>query len=176
MSKVVLHYQQNKLQQCMNFFASKTNKPLNNIWLGKLIYLAERLHLRRYARLISDVDYVFTPGGIFPTQVLGLVETIGKFNPYFLSDSDCECLQDVWDRFGSFYQSELINTTSLYLEYRLAELRVHDKTKETINIKDFLLEPGPSAIELCPLTDEDRKLTIDMLDEASSINLFLHGG
>ena len=54
-----MNYNYQKITQLLNFFASKTsNSRIQKLKAIKLIWAADRYHLRKYGRLVSTDDYV----------------------------------------------------------------------------------------------------------------------
>ncbi len=134
-------------------------KKADKIKLVKLIYLADKYHLIRYGRTITDDDYYAMPHGPVGTTVKDilsldrfnmsekgfkyaskLLELIDKNNfrakpdtrgeLEMLSDTDKEALDFVVDRFGKMAQWELRDYTHKYPEwYRYENLFKNNLTR-----------------------------------------------
>ncbi len=64
-----------KATQLINFFVRK-EPGIHKDKLCSMIFLADRLHLRRYGRLITDDTYVATPKGPVPVNTAKLIESV----------------------------------------------------------------------------------------------------
>lgn len=170
-----LRYNEKSLTQMVNFFTEKI-PGIGLTKLCKLIYLTERLRLRKHGQLMSETSFVITMIGIIPTNVLSLhVQNTGIFDSFFLSESGEECLNTVFDRFGTYSREGLVSYTNKLPEYAIAITRMRTTEEHAVCVKDFLLEPDPVLEELCPLDNRRRSLLSDYIDEWSSVNRLLSG-
>ncbi len=64
-----------KIIQSLAYIASKQpDKTIDNIKAYKILWLADRCHLRRYGRTISGDVYYAMPKGVVPTDAKNLLE------------------------------------------------------------------------------------------------------
>jgi len=134
-----------KIIQCLWYILSKITTA-DKLKLVKLTYLADKCHLLRYGRTITNDEYWAMPYG----PVGSVVKDILGFDPEFLSneyeyatkmlkksgdytfqaaiecnrddldllsDTDIECLDFVIEKFGDFSKKSLIDYTHKYPEW-----------------------------------------------------------
>ncbi len=135
-----------KATQALNFFACKKGGKINKMKAIKLIYLADRLHLRKYGRPIVNDRYLAMKYGPVGSRIKNIAElshipvevgfyakkyikpvTVYKKNDSFLSvkkgdfsvfsDTDIECLESVYNNFSDKDQFELAELTHKYHEW-----------------------------------------------------------
>jgi len=181
-----------KATQCLNYLALKAGKSIDKLKVLKLIYFADRYHLRKYGRLITnDIYFAMELGPVASStkDIAGgsefLDETESKYANEYLhtrpqhklvsnklvdtdvfSESDIEALDFAWNKFGHLSPSALVELTHKYPEW--------DRNKETLllnpriemKIEDFLDDPITEDVERCfELTSEDRKESLEQLEE-----------
>ena len=134
-----------KAIQVINWLAIKAGGKINKQKLLCLIFLADREHMRRYGRFICGGSYHFE--SFAPIQlemknlidypeahdftIFGLVQlffeydditqTITSLAPVYeeeFSESDMEILEMIWNIFGKFNSSELINIVHEFPEWK----------------------------------------------------------
>lgn len=175
MEQLFLHYDDSKFKQCVNFFNKKL--PIAGILLiGKLLYLSERYHLRRYGRLISDNEYMLNMAGIVPKNIVDYSNHVEPFDDVFLSKSDVDSLTLIFESYGHMRLYDLIEYCKKLPEFTYATGRFNLSKSPIVDVRDFLLEPKEDVQELYPLSDYDRECVLELLVEASDINKLLHGG
>ncbi|MSU54526.1 MAG: DUF4065 domain-containing protein [Candidatus Staskawiczbacteria bacterium] len=133
-----------KATQALNFLARKKNGKINKMKAMKLIYFADRLHLRKYGRpIVGDIYWAMKlgPVGSRTKNVAGLSDipeevflyakkyiqptddkkqTFISLKPEDLSifsKTDIECLESVYDKFSDKDQFELAEITHQYPEW-----------------------------------------------------------
>ncbi|MBU1032839.1 SocA family protein [Patescibacteria group bacterium] len=136
-----------KATQALNLLAEKKDGRINKMKAIKLIYLADRLHLRKYGRpIVGDVYWAMKLGPVgsstkkiaelsdMPANVLAYakkyikpvdarkqsftsVESIKKPDLNVFSKSDIECLEAIYERFSDKDQFELADLTHEYPEW-----------------------------------------------------------
>ena len=159
----------------------------------KLIYLADKYHLRKYGRLITNDIYFAMPYGPVASSVKDIAEESGFLDPMegeyssrFLkargryeiesiqdidsnvfSDSDIEALDFAWEKFGHLNKYELVEITHGYPEWSKHKQALKLDPRIQMDLGDFLDDP-PGNIEKCfELTEEDRKTRREQLEEMS---------
>jgi len=150
------------------YYILKKLKKADKIKLVKLIYLADKYHLIRYGRTITNDDYYAMEHGPVGTTVKDVL----SFDPFFskkgyryaasliekidenhfsanpkakvsfdmLSDTDKEALDYIIDKFGTMTSWQLRNYTHQYPEwYRYEDMLQNKLTKrERIETKELL--------------------------------------
>lgn len=175
---VSLQYE--KVTQVLNYLLRKSeNHTLDKVHLVKLTWAADRFHLRKYGRLITEDIYVAMPQGPVASLALDIINEKTDYNlpaeylPYTtsylirdehivgslkdtdlsqLSESDQEALDFAWNTFGSTENiDELVDFTHQYPEWsKFASLLQTQKTSVPMDYLDFFNDPEPTTIESDP--------------------------
>lgn len=132
-----------KATQALNFLARKKDGSINKMKAIKLIFLADRLHLRKYGRpVIGDMYWAMKLGTVgsktkraaeldLPLDVLSYTKkyikptdekkqslvSIKEPDLEVFSKTDLECLETVYDTFSDKDQFELAELTHKYPEW-----------------------------------------------------------
>lgn len=135
-----------KVTQVVNFLVNQYSSGLPKLKLVKLIWAADRYHLRKYARLVTEDDYFAMKNGPVASCVKdviefsvneysnldesnlsyirkfiknenGIISSISPPNMDYLSDTDAEALHFAISTFGKLSESELISLTHRYPEW-----------------------------------------------------------
>ena len=119
------------------FFALKSaQKKINRLKLMKLLWLADRIHLNKYGRLILKDTYFALPNDPIPSDSLNFTKSDqpGKFSVLnftihaeadfdssFFSKSDIEVFEQVWILYGRMNQFELRDISHQFPEWKRFE-------------------------------------------------------
>lgn len=162
-----LEFDYRKATQALNFFAKKAGGKITKLNALKLIYLADRFHLRKYGRPIFGDIYWAMPLGPVASSVKDILEfsgseeEIGYANNYIaplpgedsftiqsiqdenlavFSDSDIEALEFVQTNFSKLPLSELLKECHKYPEWKKFEEALKSKSisRELMSYSDFL--------------------------------------
>lgn len=173
-----------KTTQALNFFARQAGGELNKLKALKLVYFADRYHLRRFGRPITGDEYLAMPYGPVASGAKDLIEmddflsdeeraygaqyiapvdrytyrSTAEFADKTLSESDRIALAWAWEKFGHMERFALAEFTHLYPEWKRHESALAGKreTRVPMCYRDFLEDPAP-GIEPChPLDTEQR--------------------
>lgn len=150
-----------KILNAIIFFASKSpHAKINRLKLMKLLWLADRIHLNRYGRLILRDDYNALPHGPVPSKTMDFTKLpiensfdvndfiiIAKrnFDPMFFSKSDIEVMEFVWEKYGSMTQFALRDFSHNFPEWLRYEKELNNKylpNSYSIIIDDFFSAPS----------------------------------
>ena len=162
-----------KIVQALTYFASKQeNHELDNMKAYKLLWLADRRHLRLYGRSISNDTYYAMPFGPVPSdakQLLenhatrlvndeayknGYIQTLGKKykaiqepDMRVFSASDREVLDGVIHSFNGLSAKELSDFSHTFPEWRKYQPLIDGKeTKKSYPIDvDLFFEPSETS-------------------------------
>src|SRR5690554_5647220 len=74
MDRIHFNFDLKKATQALNWLAVKSGGRINKLKALKLIYLADRYHLRKYGRLITNDSYFAMDYGPVPSGVKDLAE------------------------------------------------------------------------------------------------------
>ncbi|MBN2764904.1 MAG: SocA family protein [Paludibacteraceae bacterium] len=149
-----------KILNSILYFASKENdKTISRLKLMKLLWLADRLHLNKYGRLILKDNYFALPHGPIPSNALNFsnasipgfytvngnkITAIKKVDDKFFSGSDLEIMEFVWQSFGNMTASSLRNLSHKFPEWIRFQKELEDTSlpnKFDIVMDDFFEAP-----------------------------------
>ena len=182
-----------KTTQVLNFFARQSGGEINKLKALKLVYFADRYHLRRYARPITGDEYLAMPFGPVASGAKDLAEmgdflsddersygaqflapvdrfsfrSTAEVEARALSESDRMALAWVWEKFGQMDSFKLADYTHQYPEWKRHEAALEGKreTRVPMCYRDFLEDPEP-GLEVChPLDDEQRRALAEGIQE-----------
>lgn len=150
--------------QAMYYIAKCLNKPVDKLTLLKLVFFADRYHLRKYARTITDDTYFalqYGPVASNTKDVLDDLQTEATGELYaqrfihqidlktyqakenneeldYLSETDIEALNFAIENFGSLGSFDLVNLTHEYPEWKRFEHSLKSGMRtERMNMDDF---------------------------------------
>ena len=189
MSKLQLRFNYQKSTQALNLFAIKQGGQINKMKALKLIFLADRYHLRKYGRLITNDTYVAMKHGPVPSAARDIAESNDyldeaeksyssryvepnnlsliskkKVDATVFSESDLEALNFAWSNFGHYDQFQLRDITHSYPEWKKHSSIVNYGSFINMKILDFLkdpIEPVDKSLDL----DEQVHKTFQLSDE-----------
>ena len=173
-----------KATQSLNFFARQSGGNVNKLKALKLVYFADRYHLRRFERPVVGDEYLAMNYGPVPSGTKDIAELsdflgeeeasygraflrpLDRFTfsseaavePSVFSASDREALAWAWKHFGHHDGFALAELTHEYPDWKRHEAAIKSKlvTRAPMNYCDFLMDPAP-GIEPChALTDDER--------------------
>lgn len=164
--------QYQKVTQSLNYLLQLSkDKKMNKLHLIKLLWAADRYHMRKYGRLVSEDTYVAMPKGpvaslalhiindetdFIPTESVDYgrkyiklgrdklqVSSLEETNSDFLSQSDIESLDFAWDKFNDYDRFDLVEFTHRYPEWKKHESVLEQlKTSMSIDPLDFFEDPS----------------------------------
>lgn len=157
-----------KATQTINYLARKEGGKINKLKLIKLIYFAERYHLRKHGRPIINDTYFAMQHGPVPSLVKDLAEMSDFLEPYekeyaqefirpgelhfvdsltevdedLFSDSELEALDFAYREFGDLTQYQLVDLTHEYPEWKQFEAAIASgRSREQMSYLDFFNNP-----------------------------------
>jgi uncharacterized phage-associated protein len=165
-----LEFNYRKATQALNFFAKQAGGKITKLNVLKLIYLADRFHLRKYGRPIFNDVYWAMPKGPVASSVKDIIEfsgsdeeldyakkyiaplvgeqyttiqSIEKEDTKVFSDSDIEALKFTQEHFGKLDLGEILKECHKYPEWKKFEDALESKTisRELMNYLDFFANP-----------------------------------
>jgi uncharacterized phage-associated protein len=182
-----------KAAQALNFFAIQNNGHIEKLHALKLVFFADRYHLRKYGRPITNDQYWAMRLGPVPSGVKDIFELdsasseerhyAGKYfkqgpNPHsittlapvdtqVLSATDMEALQFAWNTFGS--HTGIVEKTHSYPEWIRHEAAVQGgSTREPMDYLDFLEDPPKNVNPCYPLSADERASRREQLVEMTN--------
>ena len=187
-----------KATQALNFFAQKKDGKINKMKAIKLIYLADRLHLRKYGRpIVGDVYFAMKLGPvgsqakrvaeldtmpddafsyakkyIKPTDEKKQFVSLQPVDMDLFSKTDLECLESVYKAFSDKDQFELAELTHQYPEWTKHERALKAGKKSVrMNYDDFFSDTGKGD-PLFAQNKSDLNLAKDSFDELQEVSAF----
>lgn len=186
-----------KAVQALNYLARKQDGSINKMKAIKLVWLADRLHLRNYGRTITNDIYFALKNGTVPSTTLNLIECndtfldeqeaayskkyITKNNPHcyssieepylkVFSKTDIETIDLIYLTYGHLDPFELSEHSHLFPEWKKFEAALKSgASRFPIDIEDFFLnvEDGTGLF-----VDIDTNLEIvkDMYNESQQFH------
>ena len=174
-----------KTTQALNFFALQSGGEINKLKALKLVFLADRYHLRRHGRPITGDEYFAMPYGPVASGAKDLAEmdpmlsdderayatrhiapvdrntyrSVAGMESRAMSESDRAALAWTWEQFGKQDGFELAKYTHRYPEWKRHEQALNAKreTRILMSYGDFLDDSDVPGTEPChPLTPEER--------------------
>ncbi len=190
-----LSFSHRKAIQSLNFFACAAHGRINKMKALKLIYFADRYHLRKFGRPVTNDSYFAMPYGPVASQCLNLLNEKEEFtapieNEYrrkflkrqdnllfdskaavdesVLSQTDLEALGYAWETYSEKDEFQLADETHKFPEWLKHKAALEaGQTRRVMSFQDFLMNPPEGVEKLEPLDEETRA---DLLDELQSIN------
>jgi uncharacterized phage-associated protein len=192
-----------KATQALNFFAAKAGGKINKMKALKLVYFADRYHLRRYGRPVVGDEYVAMNYGpvasgtkdiaemsdflgeeekvyakrfIRPTETALGYSSVADVDGKVLSESDHEALEFAWTRFGRVEKYELAKLTHRYPDWKRHEPALRSKvvSRAPMNYRDFLEDP-PAGVDPCHrLEPAERQAVAAGIDELAEFERLWH--
>jgi len=192
-----LSFSYRKTTQALNFFALASGGRINKMKALKLLYFADRYHLRKNGRPITNDEYFAMNFGPVASGGKDLAEGsdfrpdvektyAGQFlNPSqfeyaslheldrdVFSETDLEALSFAWSRFGAQDQFTLAEITHAYPEWKKHESALQGGVNSRVKMRydDFLDDP-PTGFDPCHSLDEEtRTIRRDEIRELSTIH------
>lgn len=156
-----------KVIQALNYLVRKEKNEINKMKLIKLIYFADRYHLRKYGELLTQDKYFGMKLGPIPSitkDVLSFndfldenilnyaeefIEQKGKYDIIskkevdkdYLSETEVEALEFAYKIFGDKDQYKLSEITHDYPEWINIKDKLDNSKRVEIDIKNFVNDP-----------------------------------
>lgn len=183
-----------KAIQALNYFALKEGGEMNKMKALKLVYFADRYHLRKYGRPITNDTYFALPYGPVASACLNLLNagefetSESKYRDTYLeklshytyssnaavesehfSETDQEALQYAWDTYRNQDQFQLAEKTHEFPEWKkhAAALNSGQVGRRPMPYSDFLENPESGVEDLLPLSVEEQQ---DLKEEISELH------
>lgn len=172
---MITEFDYKKAVQAINLLAKKEGGDIDKLKAIKLIYLADRYHLRKYGRPVLNDHYVAMKRGPVASTVKDIVELSdflseeeGEYAKKYLnregykvksvesvdkdvfSDTDEEALLFAYKNFGQLNHWNLVQITHIFPEWKKFEqdLESGKKSREDMNYEDFFLNSDSKYDEL----------------------------
>ena len=185
-----------KVTQVLNYLARKLGGKVDKLKAIKLIYLADKYHLRKYGRLVTGDQYIAMKLGPVQSGVKDIadlsdflgseeraytslfirkeghdIESIKEIDYDELSQTDVEALNFVLERFGNISDSDLIELTHKGYEWKRHENELKLKSRVDMDILDFF-EYSPEDV-ISEVTKDTKEAALGFLREDMEVNAIL---
>jgi len=191
-----LTFAHRKATQALNFLACRHGGKLNKLKALKLIYFADRYHLRRYGRPITNDRYLAMEYGPVASSCKDLAEmseflgreesqyaerflapnghdylSVGEVDTTEFSKTDLEALEYAWREYGTKDGFRLAEETHRFPEWKRHEARLASpcESRVPMDYRDFLENPPDGVEKLPPLSDDDQADLREQLDALHAI-------
>ncbi|MFH1477845.1 MAG: Panacea domain-containing protein [Verrucomicrobiota bacterium] len=188
-----------KATQALNFFALKNSGEISKYKALKLVFFADRFHLRKYGRPVTGDEYYAMQRGPVPSGTKNLAEMAEDYigddciayaggfiatpasrhviviksvlavDDRQLSESDREALEFAWSTFGKYDDREIVEQTHFYPEWSKHAAALEKGGRARMDLMDFLKDPPAGADPCWPLTEEERAIRQEQLRELDLI-------
>jgi len=186
-----------KATQTLNFFAHRAGGSINKMKALKLVYFADRYHLRKYGRPVVGDEYLAMNYGpvasgtkdlaemsdflgeeearyakkfIKPSETGRAFSSVSEVDEKVFSESDREALAFAWNRFGRVDKFELSKLTHRYPDWKRHEAALQSNvvTRVPMNYRDFLEDPEGNIEPCYALGAKERKAIASGIDEIAA--------
>lgn len=193
--KLHFNFDYRKATQALNYFIQQEGGQINKMKALKLLYFADRYHIRKYGRLITNDNYLAMKHGPVPSTSKDIAEAndylddeVKAYSLQFiepldnlvlrsrrepdnsvLSDSDREALRFAWDNFGHYDQFELRDLTHNYPEWLKCKDYLDDASCLPMDLLEFVQDPTTNVNKCFELSNKDKSIRLDQLIELAHI-------
>ena len=171
--------------QALNYLAHLEGGQIDKLKALKLIYFADKYHLRKYSSLISNDKYFAMQRGPVASSTKDIAEhssflsskekeycekyiaplgenkfkSVAEIDKDQLSETNLESLKFAYDNFGHLEPLALVNLTHHYPEWKKHEHRLKNESRIEMNLEDFFDDPTTPNINKCfEIDDSDRDI------------------
>ncbi len=192
--KTLLEFDYKKAAQAINYLAKKEGGRIDKLKLIKLVYFADRFHLRRYGRPIMNDTYVAMRRGPVGSSVKDIAEfsdfldetergyaskyldhagvdnivvSVANVDTNIFSKSELEALDFSYNEFGSENASSLVDVTHRYPEWNKFKgaLTSEETTREPMSYSDFFKNPSNSVEDKFALSADVLSASQELFEE-----------
>lgn len=182
-----------KIIQMINFFARRrTTKRISKLICLKVIYLADRYHLRMYGRTITGDRYVAMQYGPVASdskrtfEFLGIPPQMQEYASLYLtpvddrnivsarepdldvfSETDLEAMQAALKTFSE-HKDRIVDFTHCFPEWKKHEESLKRVKVQEMDLADFFL-PAPADKEYCPADAERVRMNKLFFEEMARV-------
>jgi uncharacterized phage-associated protein len=190
-----------KATQALNYFSIKEGGIINKMKAIKLIWLSDRLHLRKYARTVTGDTYFALPNGPVPSSTRDILEQneislsddelkysseyLAIINRYsFKSNSDLDykvfsqtdtgCLDTVYGLYGQYDQYQLRDLSHFFPEWKKYESALNKKISSRFLMDELdFFSDAPKEVDFFESHSELASLSKEVYLEDTQITNFL---
>jgi uncharacterized phage-associated protein len=162
-----------KITQIINLFTRLSGNKINKLKLIKLIYFADKYHLRKYGRTITEDDYWAMDMGPVQSTVKDIIDNSSYLSDHekeyrnefiqknentvtskkdvdedVLSDSDIEAVRLIWEQLGKLSKDALIEKTHQNPEWKRFETSLLCATRIKMSIESLFADSNDFIQEM----------------------------
>jgi len=192
--KMLLEFDYKKATQAINYLTQKEGGQIDKLKLIKLVYLADRYHLRRFGRPMVNDAYLAMPLGPVGSSVKDIAEfsgfldeaereyasvylkrgeapnkviSIADVDTDVFSQSELEALEFAYNEFGAISAPALVNLTHRYPEWDKfkSALQSKETTREPMSYTDFFNNPNNGVADKFALSEEMLTASKELFEE-----------
>jgi uncharacterized phage-associated protein len=192
--KTLLEFDYKKATQAINYLAKKEGGQIDKLKMIKLVYFADRYHLRKYGRPIANDTYFAMPYGPVGSSVKDIAEfsdflaeeeaeyagryisrgpkantvvSTAEVDTDVFSKSDIEALDFAYNEFGNQTAFSLVDIAHRYPEWKKFESALVSKetTREPMTYSDFFSNPLNGAIDKFTLGGDVLSASKELFEE-----------
>ena len=192
--KMLLEFDYKKATQAINYLAKKEGGQIDKLKLIKLVYFADRYHLRRYGRPMINDAYFAMPLGPVGSSVKDIAEfsdfldeserdyagsfigrgggantvvSIANVDNEIFSKSEIEALDFSYNEFGAQTASALVDVTHRYPEWDRFKgaLQSKETTREPMSYTDFFNNPVNGLVDKFALANGVLSASKELFEE-----------
>lgn len=180
----------------MNYFARQSGGSINKLKALKLLFFADRYHLRKFGRPVSECTYYAMTHGPVASEAKNVAEespdlhpaarayarkfvrkdgdyefsAVAQMDSAVISASDREALEFAWQNFGRFGKYTLRTITHHYPEWKRHEQKLKTVKRVPMDLADFFKEPDAGYIPCHPLTDDEREAALELFRQRQAFD------
>lgn len=189
-----------KATQALNWFArqSASGTPraeINKMKALKLLFFADRYHLRKYGRPVSDCAYFAMKNGPVASEAKHVAEDGTRLEPKsrsyvhgfirrkgtydvasvadvdsaVFSESDLEALDFAWRTFGHYTEFKLVDITHHYPEWKRHARTLRSEKRVGMDYADFFEEPDAGYNPCHELSARDRSVGRELFQDRQAV-------
>jgi len=179
-----------KATQALNFLARQSGGCINKLKALKLLFFADRYHLRKYGRPVSECAYFAMSHGPVASEAKQVAEehallpasarsyarrflekkgdydyaSVADFDKSVLSETDVEALTFAWENFGYLPKYQLRGITHHYPEWKRHEraLKPGGPRRVKMEYADFFADPDAGCNPCHALTAKEREVAREL--------------
>jgi uncharacterized phage-associated protein len=186
-----LYLAHRKATQALNFMARQSpGGRISKLKALKLVFFADRYHLRKFGRPVSECAYYAMTHGPVASEAKAVAEdddllpaparsyarkflkkkgdydyaSVADVDKSVLSESDFEALTFAWENFGRFSKYQLRDITHHYPEWKRHEraIKDHGRKRVKMDYTDFFAEPDAGYIPCHALMPKEREVAQEL--------------
>jgi uncharacterized phage-associated protein len=186
-----------KATQALNFLARQSpGGRINKLKALKLMFFADRYHLRKFGRPVSECAYYAMTHGPVASEAKHLAEehdllpaparsyarrflekksnyeyvSVADVDKAVFSESDLEALIFAWENFGYLSQFQIRDLTHRYPEWKRHERALKDHKRVAMDYADFFAEPDAGCNPCHALTAKEREAARELFLQRQAFN------